>query len=46
MMRPERFTEKAQEILASSQELVQNMKHTQWDVEHVLLAILEENSNL
>ncbi len=45
-MRPERFTEKAQEILASSQELVQNMKHTQWDVEHVLLAILEENSNL
>ncbi|MFL2640354.1 MAG: ATP-dependent Clp protease ATP-binding subunit [Dehalococcoidia bacterium] len=45
-MRPERFTEKAQEILASSQELVQNMNHTQWDVEHVLLAILEQNSGL
>ena len=45
-MRPERFTENAQEILASSQELVQNMKHTQWDVEHVLLAILEQNSSL
>ena len=46
MMNQEHFTEKAQEILLSSQEYVQKMNHTQWDVEHILLAILEEDSNV
>ena len=46
MMRPDRFTEKAQEVLAASQELVQSMNHTQWDIEHILLAIMQQNKSL
>src|SRR4030043_1414497 len=45
MMRPDRFTEQAQEVIAASQELVRNYRHNQWDVEHVLMALLmQENS--
>ncbi len=40
MMRQDRFTEGAQEVLAASQELVRKERHSQWDVEHVLLAML------
>ena len=45
-MRPERFTEQAQEILAASQELVRRYHHNQWDVEHVLLALLEQEKGI
>ena len=41
VLRPEQFTEHAQEVLHSSQELVRRYSHNQWDVEHVLLALLE-----
>jgi len=40
MMRQDRFTEGAQEILAASQEMVRKERHSQWDVEHVLMALL------
>src|SRR5712692_2091447 len=40
MMRQDRFTEGAQEVLAESQELVRKERHSQWDVEHVLMALL------
>ena len=40
-LRPENFTEQAQEVLASSQELVRHYRHSQWDVEHILLALLQ-----
>jgi len=39
---PEKFTEQAQEVLAASQELVRRFHHNQWDVEHILLALLEQ----
>lgn len=45
-MRPERFTEQAQEVLAASQELVRRYRHNQWDVEHVLLALLEQERGI
>ncbi len=45
-MRPERFTEQAQEVLVSSQNIVRRFRHTQWDVEHVLLALLEQERGL
>ncbi|MEE9325571.1 MAG: AAA family ATPase [Dehalococcoidia bacterium] len=45
-MRPDRFTEKAQEVLSASQELVRQYKHSQWDVEHLLLALLEQEEGL
>jgi ATP-dependent Clp protease ATP-binding subunit ClpC len=45
-LRPERFTEQAQEVLAASQELVRRYRHNQWDVEHVLLALLEQEKGV
>jgi len=45
-MRQERFTEQAQEALALSQELLRQYHHTQWDVEHILLALLQQEHGL
>jgi ATP-dependent Clp protease ATP-binding subunit ClpC len=45
-LKPERFTEQAQEVLAASQELVRRYHHNQWDVEHVLLALLEQEKGV
>ena len=46
MMRQDRFTQQAQEVLAASQEMVREQKHSQWDVEHVLLALLQHPEGL
>jgi len=45
-MRQERFTEQAQEALAASQQLVGQYHHTQWDVGHILLALLQQEKGL
>jgi ATP-dependent Clp protease ATP-binding subunit ClpC len=45
-MRQEKFTEQAQEALALSQELVRQYRHSQWDVEHLLLALLRQEKGL
>jgi len=45
-MKQDRFTEQAQEVLAASQELVRGYSHSQWDVEHVLLALLQQEGGL
>ncbi|MEX2081812.1 MAG: Clp protease N-terminal domain-containing protein, partial [Dehalococcoidia bacterium] len=39
-MRQERFTEQAQQVLAQSQELVRQQRHSQWGVPHVLAALV------
>ncbi len=41
-----RFTEKAQEALAASQRLAARLSHQQVDVEHVLLALLDQEQGL
>ena len=46
MMRQDRFTEQAQAVLRASQEMVRQQKHTQWDVEHVLLALVQTKDGL
>src|SRR3990172_4043499 len=46
MMRQDRFTQQAQEVLAGSQELVRQQRHSQWDVEHVFLALLQHPDGL
>ncbi len=46
MMRQDRFTQQAQEVLAASQEMVRQQRHSQWDVEHVLLALLQHPESL
>jgi len=45
-MRQGRFTEQAQEALAASQELVRQYHHSQWDVGHILLALLRQEKGL
>ena len=45
-MKQERFTEQAQEALALSQELVRQYRHSQWDVVHILLALLRQEKGL
>ena len=39
MMRQDRFTEQAQQVLSSSQEIVRQQRHSQWGVPHVLAAL-------
>ncbi len=46
MLRPDRFTEQAQQVLANSQEIVRRYTHSQWDVEHILVALFELESGL
>ena len=41
VLKPEQFTEQAQEVLNNSQEMVRRYRHSQWDVEHVLTALLD-----
>ena len=41
VLRPDNFTEQAQEVLGTSQEIVRQYRHSQWDVEHILLALLQ-----
>jgi len=45
-MNPPKFTEQAQEVLAASQELVRTLRHSQWDVEHILLALLRQEGGV
>ena len=40
VMTADKFTRQAQEALQRSQELVRHYRHSQWDVEHVLLALV------
>ena len=46
VLRPDEFTEQAQEILAHSQQIVRRYKHSQWDSEHVLMALLEQEKGV
>ena len=45
-MKQERFTEQANEALQASQQMVMQYKHSQWDVEHVLLSLLMQKQGL
>ncbi len=46
MMNPPRFTEQAEQAIQASQELVQQFGHNQWDVEHILLALLQQEGGV
>ncbi len=45
-MKQEKFTEQAQQALATSQELVRQYQHSQWAVPHILLALLLQEGGL
>jgi ATP-dependent Clp protease ATP-binding subunit ClpC len=46
MMQQDKFTQQAQEVLAASQEIVRQQRHSQWDVEHVLLALVSHENGV
>jgi ATP-dependent Clp protease ATP-binding subunit ClpC len=45
-MKQGRFTEQAQEAITSSQQLLMQLQQNQWDVEHILLALLKQEKGL
>ncbi|MBN1367528.1 MAG: AAA family ATPase [Dehalococcoidales bacterium] len=45
-MKQERFTEQAWEAVTSSQQMVMQLQQNQWDVEHILLALLSQEKGL
>ena len=45
-LRSEDFTEQAQQALHESQELVRKYRHSQWDAEHVFLALLDQEDGI
>ncbi|MBM2832393.1 MAG: ATP-dependent Clp protease ATP-binding subunit ClpC [Dehalococcoidia bacterium] len=45
-MRQDKFTEQAREAIVASQELVRRYRHAQWDVEHILLALLDQGDGV
>ena len=46
VLRPDNFTELAQEVLRESQEMVRRYRHSQWDAEHILMALLDQNQGV
>ena len=45
-LRADDFTEQAQQALQNSQELVRHYRHSQWDVEHIFLALVAEEAGI
>ena len=43
---PERFTVKAREALFDSQSLLRQYRHSQWDMEHILLGLLRQKGGV
>ena len=42
----EDFTEQAQQAIGTSYEIVRRYRHPQWDVEHVMIALLEAEDSV
>ncbi len=46
VLKQDDFTEQAQEALSASQKLVAQMRHSQWDAEHLLSGLLQIDNSL
>ena len=46
VLKPDDFTEHAQVVVGKSQEIVRRYRHSQWDVEHILMALVEEDGGV
>ena len=46
VLRPENFTEQAREVLRESQEIIRRYRHSQWDAEHILMALLQQEQGV
>ena len=45
-LRPENFTEQAREVLRHSQDIMRQYRHAQWDVEHIMFALLDQEQGV
>ena len=45
-LKAEDFTQRAQQAIQNSQELVRRYRNSQWDVEHIYLALLSDNQDI
>ena len=45
-MRPDQLTEQAREVIGLSQEIMRRYRHAQWDVEHILMALIEQEQGI
>ena len=45
-MKAEDFTQRAQQAIQNSQELVRRYRNSQWDVEHIYMALLADNQDI
>ena len=45
-LQPDDFTGQAREVIGKSQEIVRRYQHSQWDVEHILLSLLEQEKGV
>ena len=46
VLRSDEFTDAARQVLHDSQQIVQRYRHSQWDTEHVLMALLEQQQGV
>ena len=46
VLRPDEFTNAARQVLHDSQQIVQRYRHAQWDAEHILMALLEQQQGV
>ena len=46
VLRPENFTEQAREAIGASQEILRQLQHSQWDSEHILMALLDQDKGV
>ncbi len=46
VLKQEDFTEQAREALGASQQMVLQMRHSQWDAEHLLLGLIQVENSL
>ena len=46
ILRPENFTEQAREAIGASQEILRQLQHSQWDSEHILMALLDQDKGV
>ena len=46
VLKPDDFTDAARQVLHDSQQIVQRYLHSQWDAEHVLMALLEQQQGV
>ena len=46
VLRPENFTEQARAAIGASQEILRQLQHSQWDSEHILMALLDQDKGV